>query len=86
MQIVNLLEEKGSMNVLQISRELGLEQTHVSHSLKCLTFCGLVTSIREGKSHIYTVNNETILPLLKIVGEHLRKYAADLYSCDVLER
>jgi ArsR family transcriptional regulator len=86
MQILQLLKEKGSKNVSQICEELGLEQTHVSHSLRCLTFCGLVNARREGKSKIYSINDQTILPLLSIVDYHLKKYASDLFSCDVLER
>ncbi|MEM3671352.1 MAG: metalloregulator ArsR/SmtB family transcription factor [Thermoprotei archaeon] len=86
MQILNLLKERGRMNVTQICIELGLEQTNVSHNLRCLTFCGLVSASREGKSRIYSINEETMLPLLKIVDEHLRKYASNLLTCDVLER
>ncbi|MDG6926533.1 MAG: helix-turn-helix transcriptional regulator [Nitrososphaerota archaeon] len=86
MQILNLLRENGRMSVTQICSGLGMEQTHVSHNLRCLAFCGLVTASREGKSRIYSINGETILPLLKIVDEHLRKYAVNLLTCDALER
>lgn len=86
MQVLQLLADRGGMNVSEICGELGLEQTLVSHNLKCLTFCGLVTSSREGKSRIYFVNEKTVLPLLKIVDNHLRNYASNLFTCDVLER
>ncbi len=86
MQILSLLREKGKMKVTQICAELGLEQTHTSHNLRCLAFCGLVTSSREGKSRIYSINDQTILPLLKLVDEHLKKYATSLLTCDALER
>jgi DNA-binding transcriptional ArsR family regulator len=86
MQVLHLLAYKGSMNVSEICNELGLEQTHVSHSLKCLTFCGLVTYNREGKSRVYSINAQTVLPLLKIVGDHLKNYATNLSTCDALER
>ncbi len=86
MRVLHLLAAKGSMNVSEICSELALEQTHVSHSLKCLTFCGLVTSNREGKSKIYSINGQTALPLLKIVDNHLRSYASNLFTCDALER
>lgn len=86
MQMLHLLAEKGTMNVSEICTELALEQTHVSHNLKCLTFCGLVTSSREGKSRIYSINERTVLPLLKIVDNHLRNYASNLFTCDALER
>ena len=86
MQVLHLLAEKGGRNVSEICSELGLEQTLVSHSLKCLTFCGLVASNREGKSRIYSINEQTVLPMLKIVDNHLRNYASNLFTCDVLER
>ncbi|HEV2225408.1 MAG TPA: metalloregulator ArsR/SmtB family transcription factor [Nitrososphaerales archaeon] len=86
MQVLHLLADRGGMNVSEICNELGLEQTHVSHNLKCLTFCGLVTSSREGKSRVYSINEETVFPLLKIADNHLRTYARALYTCDVLER
>lgn len=86
MQVIDLLADKGSMSVSEICDELGLEQTLVSHNLRCLTFCGLVTSRREGKSRIYAINEQTVTPLMKIVNGHLRKYAGNLFSCDVLER
>ncbi|MBI2648222.1 MAG: helix-turn-helix transcriptional regulator [Thaumarchaeota archaeon] len=86
MEVLHLLADKGKMNVSEICDKLAMEQTHVSHSLKCLTFCGLVTSSREGKSKIYAVNEQTVLPLLEIVDNHLRNYASNLFTCDALER
>lgn len=86
MQILDFLANKGTMSVSEICGELGLEQTLVSHNLKCLSFCGLVTTNREGKSRLYSVNEQTVPPLMKIVDNHLRKYAGNLFSCDVLER
>jgi ArsR family transcriptional regulator len=86
MQILALLREKGSSSVSQICDELGLEQTYISHSLKCLAFCGLVNVQREGKSRIYSLNKQTVLPLLEIVDRHLREYATNLFTCEELER
>ena len=86
MQILLSLRENLSMNVSQICDELGLEQTHVSHNLKCLTFCGLVRVTREGKSRVYSLNQETVVSLFDIADRHLRRYANDLLDCDVLER
>ena len=86
MSILLLLREKGSMNVSKICDELGLEQTHVSHNMKCLSFCGLVTVSREGKSRVYSINNDTLTPLLETAERHLKKYGANLLTCDVLER
>jgi len=86
MRVLHLLSERGGLNVSEICSELDLEQTHVSHNLKCLTFCGLVTSTRRGRSRIYCINEQTVVPLMKIVDDHLKNYASSLFTCDVLER
>jgi DNA-binding transcriptional ArsR family regulator len=86
MRVLQLLSDRGGMNVSEICSELDLEQTHVSHNLKCLTFCGLVTPSRKGKSRIYSINEQTVIPLMKIVDDHLKNYASNLFNCDVLER
>lgn len=87
MRIVHYLKtSKTGRSVSQICDELGLEQTQGSHALRCLAFCGLVTSARNGKSVIYTLNSETMLPLLDMVETHLKKYGSHLYACDALER
>ena len=87
MEIINLLRErKKALSVTEICNKLELEQTHVSHALRCLTFCGLVESVRDGKSKLYSLNNETVLPLLRAADAHLEKYATNLYACEVLKR
>ncbi len=86
MQMLDLLAKRGPTSVSEICSELGLEQTLASHNLKCLTFCGLVTPSREGKSRVYSINEKTVLPILKIADDHLRAYASNLFTCDVLER
>ena len=87
MDIINLLREKKKpLSVSEICIELGLEQTHVSHALRCLTFCGLVESAREGKSKLYSFNKQTVPSLLQAADVHLKKYATNLYTCEVLKR
>lgn len=85
MSIINLLQHR-STSVAQISEELGFEQTMVSHHLKCLSFCGFVTSQRKGKSKIYSSNKETVVPILEIVDRHLEEFASSLYECNSLKR
>ncbi len=84
--IILYLQRNGPKNVSSISKDLELEQTQASHNLKCLASCGFVNVSREGKSRIYSLNEETLPPLLKIVNLHLDKYAANLYTCERLER
>jgi len=83
--IVNLLRN-GPKNVGEISDALKIEQTTVSHNLKCLAFCGLVTSQRLGKTFEYTLNRETVEPILRLADKHISKYALNLRNCKALER
>jgi DNA-binding transcriptional ArsR family regulator len=85
-QILELLRKKGAMNVSEITKESGLEQTQVSHNLRCLSFCGLVSVVREGKTRVYSINEETMEPLLRVADNHLRKFAQNLFTCDSLDR
>ncbi len=83
--ILNLLRN-GPKNVGEISRSLDLEQTVISHNLKCLTFCWLVTSQRSGKMMVYELNRETVEPILRLGDHHISNYAANLRRCESLER
>jgi DNA-binding transcriptional ArsR family regulator len=83
--ILNLLRN-GPKNVGEISDALKIEQTMASHNLKCLAFCGLVTGERFGKTIEYTLNRETVEPILRLADKHISKYAINLRSCKTLER
>ena len=87
MKIVShLRHQKSGRSVSEICAETGVEQTQASHALKCLAFCGLVTSVRIRKSIVYSLNEDTLIPLLSIVDKHLERHAQNLYTCDALER
>ena len=83
--IISLLR-KGPKSVAEISKELGYEQSRVSHNLACLAFCGFVISERNGKNKVYSLNTDTIQPLLSLVDNHIGKYARNLRECKVLKR
>ena len=61
-------------NVGQISGELKMEQSRISHNLQCLTKNGFVTVRQEGKQRIYSLNKDTIVPILRDIKKHLAKY------------
>lgn len=71
--IITNLRNK-SLNVNELSGQLKQERSKVSHSLKSLLDCGFVNVKREGKERIYSLNSETILPLLNLVEKHTKKY------------
>ncbi len=83
--ILNTLRT-GPKSVNEISQALGVEQTAISHNLKCLAFCGLVTAQRSGKMRIYSLNMETVEPIIRLCDKHVSKYAGNLRHCETLAR
>jgi len=58
---------KTDRTVTEIYTSLGMEQSLASHHLKALKECGFVTSKTMGKARIYSVNRETIQPIMEIM-------------------
>ncbi len=59
--------------VSDMCEELGEEQSKISHNLKKLLECHFVNLEKSGKKRIYSLNKETIEPLIKLVREHVLK-------------
>ena len=77
LMIINKLRKK-RMNVTQICKATGFEQTMVSHNLKRLERCGMVFSEREGKFKYFRVNRKTIRPLLELIDNHMGTYCCKI--------
>jgi DNA-binding transcriptional ArsR family regulator len=75
-----------AMSLTRTRDEAGVKQTNASHNLRCNVICGLITVARMGKSRIYSLTKETVLPILEIMVDHLRKSAGSLPKSDMLER
>lgn len=73
LKIINLLKQ-GKKNVTEIMQELKMDQTAVSHDLSRLKKCGFVLTEVEGKYRYYTLNNETIKPLMSLIEKHMSQY------------
>ena len=84
LEIINLLK-KGPKSVSEICSNLGFEQSRVSHNLKCLEDCGVINSGWHGKSKIYELDKGPIIPILKNIDRHMKKYNERLKSCRVLK-
>ncbi len=69
-EILELLKKR-SMSVSEIVKALKQEQSKVSHNLKKLADCNIVEVKQQGKNRIYSLNKETILPLMKLVEKHV---------------
>ena len=75
LKIKIILELKnGNRNVNDLSRELGVEQSKVSHALMLLKKCNIVKASKKGKERIYSLNKNTVIPLLKLIDEHSKSF------------
>ena len=71
--IVLALKDK-EMNVTEITKELQIEQSKVSHALANLKDCNIVKSSQKGKERIYSLNKKTIVPILDIINKHAYEF------------
>jgi len=79
--IISELKEK-DMSVLELASKLKSEQSKISHALSSLKHCSIVKVKQNGKKRIYSLNKETILPILKIIDHHEHKFCA---KCQAME-
>ena len=82
--IIKLLR-KGPRNVSEICKELGFEQSRVSHNLKCLESCGFVNTEWRGKNKVYCLDKEYIIPILNNIDSHIKHYNKRLITCGVIK-
>jgi ArsR family transcriptional regulator len=71
--IVMSLKNK-PMSVMELTKALGEEQSKISHSLTNLAKCGILSVKQQGKKRIYSLNKETIMPVLDLVQKHVEKH------------
>jgi ArsR family transcriptional regulator, zinc-responsive transcriptional repressor len=62
--------KKKEKNVTELSEELEVEQSKISHALSSLKECRIVESKQKGKQRIYSLNKKTIIPILKLIDKH----------------
>jgi len=73
LRIINLLKN-GRMNVSEIAQVLGINQASVSHDLARLKKCGFVLVETEKKFRYYALNEKTIIPLMRLIEDHMSQY------------
>lgn len=66
--VISSLENKPK-SVSELSNELKIEQSKLSHALKELKNCNIVKAKKKGKQRIYSLS-ETIIPILRLIGCH----------------
>ena len=72
-RILELLKNK-QMSVTEIASALKEEQSKISHNLKKLKDCHFLDVKQLGKKRIYSLNKETMLPLMKLVEKHVKRF------------
>jgi ArsR family transcriptional regulator, cadmium/lead-responsive transcriptional repressor len=75
--IILALKDK-PLSVNQIIEETGMEQSRISHNLPCLVKTGFITVEQVGKQRIYSLNKDTIVPILNAVEKHMKKYVTNI--------
>ncbi len=61
--------DKKPKSVSELSTELKVEQSKLSHALKELKECNIVTFQKEGKKRVYSLS-KTIVPILRMIDCH----------------
>jgi DNA-binding transcriptional ArsR family regulator len=69
------------MSVTELAETLGQEQSMISHNLKPLLQCNLITIQQVGKKHIYTANTETLNPIFAAIENHAQKFCPTGGKC-----
>ncbi len=63
----------GEKNVTEISEDLGMNQSAISHQLKILKTSKLVSARREGKAMIYALADDHVKTIIEMGKEHIEE-------------
>lgn len=77
--IISSLEEKPK-SVSELSNELKIEQSKLSHALKELKDCNIVKVEQKGKQRIYSLS-KTIIPILRLIECHSKGCSGECMGC-----
>ena len=81
LDIINLLS-KGPKTVTEICEKLKLEQSRVSHNLKAMADRHFVKVKKVGKTRVYSLDEEYIVPILKLIDEHVEHFYKNYCKCN----
>jgi DNA-binding transcriptional ArsR family regulator len=79
-KIIRSLRE-GEKNVSDISVDLEVEQSKISHALSSLRCCNIVNVKQDGKQRIYSLNKKTIVPMLELIDKHSHTFCKGNCNC-----
>jgi DNA-binding transcriptional ArsR family regulator len=78
--IIDVLSD-GSRTIVEISKALDQQETTITHNLKLLESCMIVTSQKSGSEQRYSLNKEIVEPLSEILSFHVNKYCPGFEKC-----
>ena len=78
-EIISALKQK-PYTVKLLSKKLKIEQSKLSHALISLRCCRIVHVKKKGKERLYSLNKQTIIPILKLIDKHEKKYCKCCYA------
>lgn len=81
LKIVEMLLDRGEMNVGEIVEAVQMSQGQVSNQLACLKWCGYVTSRSEGKFVYYRVMDVRIRDLIHLARAVVADNAESIRAC-----
>jgi len=69
------------MSVSELAQILNQEQSMISHNLKPLLQCNIITIQKKGKQHIYTANKQTLTPIFAAIENHAQNFCPTGGAC-----
>lgn len=72
-RILNLLLEKNELNVTEISEQLNMNQSAISHQLRILKNAKLIKSRRIGKMILYSLDDKHVNGILRQGINHAKE-------------
>jgi len=83
--IITSLRNK-EKSVTELSQEINVEQSKVSHALSSLKCCNIVKVNQKGKQRIYSLNKKTIIPMLDLIDKHSRTFCKGICNYKELRK
>jgi DNA-binding transcriptional ArsR family regulator len=81
LKIVELLLERGELNVGELIEAVQMSQGQISNQLACLKWCGYVTSRSEGKYVYYRVTDPRVKDLTNLARALVADNAEAIRAC-----
>jgi DNA-binding transcriptional ArsR family regulator len=85
LRLLEILLETGEATQRELVEAVGAPQPRVSEHLRCLVWCGLVATERQGRTSIYRIHDTRAERILALARGFLADNATAVGSCTVLD-